>query len=566
MRDPVTEYAERVCAGEVAGVGELHRLACARHLADLSRPDLVWDAGAAGRVLGFASRLTLSEGVEPRPLVLLDCQAFDIGATFGWKTPDGLRRFRRRYKSVARQQGKTMENGVMGSYVAGFSGYRLGKLFCVATKKRQARLVWEEMAKFVRADPDLAAWFDVKDYKSLITATATGCTVEALSKEGGLDDGFRSIFASIDEIHQHRDNRIYKAIYNGTRALPETLVSMITTRGFELNSFCKEMDDYAVNVLRGAVTADDMFCDVYAPDEGDDPMEESSWRKSNPWTFANPRMVEQLRRDAQTARDMGGQELRDFLVKCANVWVGETDDTFVSPDAWAACADGRTLADFRGARCWAGVDLSSGGDLTTLSLEVEDEGGDPWVWSHSFMPRGRLAEHMQTDLAPYDLWERGGLITVTGGAGDFKNDYGFIVSELRRAVEGAGLRLMGVGIDPHNADGVLAQLEGLGAPVVIVKQSCRALNDATQDVQLLVRSGRYRHGADNELLTWSFLNARLVMNSFGEVKVDKRPRSRSRRIDPVDACVDAHFARMALPDAPVDAAAGVEEWLRLMGA
>lgn len=564
--DPVTEYAERVCSGDVEGVGELHRMACARHLADLSRSDVVWDAAASNRVLDYASRLTVAEGVCPRPLRLLDCQRFDIGATFGWKLPDGNRRFRRRYKSVARQQGKTMENGIMATYVAGFSGYRLGKLFCVATKKRQARLVWEDAEKFIRADPDLAEWFDVKDYKSLIVAKGTGCTIEALSKEGGLDDGFRSIFSSIDEIHQHRDNRIYKAIYNGTRSLPETLVSMITTRGFDLNSFCKEMDDYAVNVLRGSVTADDMFCDIFAPDKGDDPMSEAAWRKSNPWSFASERGIRQLRSDAQTARDMGGSDLRDFLTKCVNIWVDDADDTFVSPSDWDACATDAGLESFRGARCWAGVDLSSGGDLTTIALEFETPGGGCYAWSHSFMPRGRFSEHMQTDLAPYDLWERQGLLTVTGGQGDFKNDYGFIVSELRRAVDGLGLRLQAIGIDPHNADGVLGELESFGAPVVIVRQSCRTLNDPTQDIQLLVRSGLYLHDRANELMTWSFLNARTVMNSFEEVKVDKRPRARTKRIDPVDAAVDAHAARMLQGAEPVDLESGVEEWLRMMGA
>ena len=565
--DPVTEYAERVCAGEVEGAGELHRLACARHLADLSRTDLVWDAGAALRVLDYASCLTVAEGVRPQPLRLLDCQRFDVGATFGWKLPDGNRRFRRRYKSVARQQGKTMENGIMATYVAGFSGYRYGKLFCVATKKRQARLVWEDAERFVRADPDLAEWFDVKDYKSLITARGTGCTIEALSKEGGLDDGFRSIYASIDEIHQHRDNAIYKAIYNGTRALPETLVSMITTRGFDLNSFCKEMDDYAVSVLRGQFTADDMFCDIYAPDEGDDPMGEAAWRKSNPWTFASPKRVEQLRRDAQTARDMGGHDLRDFLTKCVNIWVEDADDTFIRPSDWDACAVSAPLSSFAGARCWAGVDLSSGGDLTTLALEVETPDGCSYAWSHSFMPRGRFSEHMQTDLAPYDLWESAGLLTVTGGQGDFKNDYGFIVRELRRAVDEYGLRLQGIGIDPHNADGVLGQLEAFDVPVVLVKQSCQSLNDATQDVQLLARSGRYLHDRANELMTWSFLNARLVMNSFEEVKVDKRPRARARRIDPVDACVDAHACRMGMGGASaVDVGARFDDFLHLMGA
>ena len=171
---------------------------------------------------------------------------------------------------MARQNGKTFENGIMGTNIAGFSGYQYGKLFTVATKKRQARLAWEEMSKFINIDKDLGEYFNVKDYKSVIEATETFCTIEALSKEAGLDDGFRSIFSSIDELHQHKDNKIYKALYNGTRALPETLVSMITTRGDKLNSFCKEMDDYCIKILRGVTLAEDFFVDIYCLDPGDD--------------------------------------------------------------------------------------------------------------------------------------------------------------------------------------------------------------------------------------------------------------------------------------------------------
>lgn len=565
MHDAVTSYAEAVASGKVEGVGTLHRKACERHLADLSRDDLVWDASASKRVLDFAGKLTILEGFAPSRLVLLPCQAFDIGCTFGWKLPDGRRRFRRRYKTVARQQGKSMENGIMGTYIAGFSGYHEGKLFCVATKKRQSRLVWEEMEKFIRADPDLAAWFAVKDYKSMIIAKHTNCTIEALSREGGLEDGFRSIFSSIDEIHQHRDNLIYKAIYNGTRRLPETLVSMITTRGYNLNSFCHDMDDYARNILEGTVTADDFFVDMYVPDEGDDPFDEATWRKSNPLSMSTAQGIEQMRIDAATARDMGGRDLKDFLVKCVNMWVDNTDDTFIRADDWKACGSPRTLDDFEGQPCWIGLDLSSGGDLTTIAMEFEC-GDGAYVWSHSYMPRGRLEEHMQTDLAPYDVWESDGLITVTGGVMDFKNDYGFILSELRRAVDEHGLKVQGIGIDPHNADGILGALESYGCPVVVVKQSCQALNDATVDIQLLIRSQKYEHDERNELMTWSFMNARVVRNSFDEIKVDKRPGQHTKRIDPVDACVDAHAVRMALAsEESFDADEAMSEFLNMMG-
>ena len=574
--DRVTSYAHAVAAGEVEGVGELHRLACQRHLRDLERErtpafPYYWDPEAAERVLDYAETLTIAEGSEPKPVELIPSQVFDIGATFGWKkVANGCRRFRRRYKSMARQNGKTFENGILGTYIGGFAGYKHGKLFTVATKKRQARLAWEEMAKFVRIDPDLGELFTVKDYKSTIEALETSCTIEALSREAGLDDGFRSIFSSIDELHQHRDNKIYKAIYNGTRSLPETLVSMITTRGDQLNSFCKEMDDYAIKVLRGLTTAEDLFIDIYCLDPGDDIWNEANWIKANPFLCRDPEKLETLRQDAKTARDMGGGELRDFLTKCLNMWVKNTDDQLIDPEAWKACGSERTLADIVAAGhrdCWVGLDLSSGGDLTTLALEFPLEGVRYYLYSHSFMPRGRLEEHIETDLAPYDLWESQGLITVTGGSTDYMNDYKFIVSHLAELQERYGLNFLGIGIDPHNAAGVLQDLESFGCPVVKITQSARNLNDATVAVQLLTKGGQLEYDQRNELLTWSMVNAAIVRNSFEEIKVDKKPGARFKRIDPVDACIDAHALMLISTggENAVDVAGALDEYLAMMG-
>ena len=571
--DRVTRHARAVVSGQ-RKAGELHKLACKRHLQDLDRQNstdfpYIWRPEAADEVLQYAETLTVAEGDEPRPVKLLEEQAFDIGCTFGWyRTANNKRRFRRRYKSMGRQNGKTFENGIMGTYIAGFGGYNYGKLFTVATKKRQARLAWEDMQKFITIDPDLNEYFVVKDYKSLIEALETHCTIEALSKEAGLDDGFRSIYSSIDEIHQHKDNKIYKALYNGTRALPETLVSMITTRGDRLNSFCKEMDDYAVKILKGLATAEDFFVDIYCLDPDDDIWDPDNWIKANPFICApgNEALFEVLKQDAQTARDMGGADLRDFLTKALNMWVENTDDAFINTEKWKKCGSDRTLEDFRGRTCWVGLDLSSGGDLTTLALEFEEPDDRFYIWSHSFMPRGRLEEHIETDLAPYDLWVEMELITVTGGATDYKNDYKFIIKQLAELVETYDLKIAAIGIDPHNADGILADLEAFGAPVVIITQSARALNDATVDIQLLVKSESIEYNRNNELLTWSFTNARTVRNSFDEIKVDKRPGQQYKRIDPVDAAIDAHAVRIkSRPEEQVDVESELTNYLDMMG-
>ena len=423
------------------------------------------------------------------------------------------------------------------------------------------------MSKFITIDPDLSTYFDVKDYKSVIEAVTTHCTIEALSREGGLEDGFRAIYASVDEIHQHKDNKIYKALYNGTRALDETLVSMITTRGDKLNSFCKEMDDYAIKVLKGLATAEDFFIDIYCLDATDDIWNPENWVKANPFICApgNEAKFETLKTDAQTARDMGGADLRDFLTKSLNMWVQNTDDQFIHADKWQECGSRRTLEDFRGRDCWVGLDLSSGGDLTTFALEFPD--GDKYYFhSHSFMPRGRLEEHIETDLAPYDLWVGMELITVTGGSTEFKNDYGFIIKELQRLRDEYGLKFLGIGVDPHNFDGIRQDLEAFGCPVVVIVQSCKSLNDATVDLQLLCKSGKLEYHQNNELLTWSFLNASIVRNSFDEIKVDKKPGQRFKRIDPVDACIDAHACMLKNKTADVvDVESELDKYLAAMG-
>ena len=571
VKDRATEYAKKVVSGEVVA-GLPHIQACQRHLNDLKKSQTdseypyIWMPSLSERIINYAETLTIVEGQAPRQVQLYECQCFDIGVPFGWVTKEGFRRFRRSYKSMARQNGKTFQNGITGSYIAGFSGYQYGKLFTVATKKRQARLAWEEISKFIKSDPDLAEIFKVQDYKSMITALQTMCTIEALSREAGLDDGFRSIYSSIDELHQHRDNSIYKAIYNGTRSLDETLVSMITTRGSNLSSFCYEMDSYCLNILNGTVVADDFFVDIYCLNPDDDPWDERNWVKANPVLCRTAKGIETLRRDAETARDMGGMDLRDFLIKCLNMWVQNADNQYIDVEKWKKCGSKRKISDFRGQSCWVGLDLSSGGDLTTLSLEFPLENDRIYLYSHSFMPRGRIDEHIASDLAPYDIWENQGLLTVTGGSGDYKNDYKYIISHLRELQEAYDLTFQGIGYDPHNADGILSELESFGCPLLMVTQSAKFLNDATVDIQLLCKSELIEYDEENELLTWSFVNAKTVRNSFGEVKVDKEPHAKHKRIDPVDAVIDSHTIMLKNREKlKVDVESELDVYLKKMG-
>lgn len=571
VQDRATLHAERVVSGQEPSC-LTHRMACERHLNEIAKQGtkefpFVWCPEKSEKILRYAEMLTIAEGAQPRPVRLHDFQCFDLGVPFGWVHAEtGFRRIRRKYKSVARQNGKTFENGITGSYIANWGGYNFGKLFTAATKKRQARIAWEEIQKFITVDKDLQALFDVKDYKSLIIAKRTGCTIEALSRESGLDDGFRAIFCSVDEIHQHKDNGIYKALYNGQASLDEALISMITTRGKSLNSFCREMDDYCLQILAGTAEADDFFVDIYTLDKEDDPFDESVWYKANPHLVTVPSALEQLRRDAQTAKQMGGFEMSDYMTKRQNLWYEYGDTQYITPNEWKLGRTEMTIENMRGRKCFAGLDLSSGGDLTSLALLFPLDDGKIYVWSHSYIPAKRLEEHIITDTAPYDVWAKSGLLTPSEAVGGLKNDYLQIVADLKELQEKFEINIACIGYDPHNADAFLEELDTLGAPLLEVKQSARFLSDTTVDFALEVKAGNVLYDQRNALMSWSIVNAKKTKNSFDEIKVDKEVNARHARIDVVDAIIDAHVAyRKSSKEETPDYETVVEDYLKKMG-
>jgi phage terminase large subunit-like protein len=56
----------------------------------------------------------------------------------------------------------------------------------------------------------------------------------------------------------------------------------------------------------------------------------------------------------------------------------------------------------------------------------------------------------------------------------------------------------------------------------------------------------------------------VVTNSFGEIKVDKEPNQRYKRIDPVDAAIDAHVIAMK-PATKIDLDESIGKFMDLMG-
>ncbi|MEG0133397.1 MAG: terminase TerL endonuclease subunit [Clostridium sp.] len=546
--DRVTQYAIDVLDGkEIAG--EYVKLACKRHLDDLEKSKLApykyeFDIEKSLRIIDYAETLYIAEGEEKLQLELYSFQDFILGSLNGWVTKGtGYRRFRTSYIQLGRQNGKSFLNGILGTFYGNFDGYNYGQIYCTATKHAQAMIVFMEMVKFINSDEDLKELFKVQEYKSTIICNITNSLITALGRDTKSIDGFRPLLGIVDEYHAHKDNQMYKLLEGGIKKMKQALISVITTAGFDLNTPCFELYEYCCNLLKGVFTNESQFVYIAKMDEKDDIWNPENWIKANPTLAFDKLALENLIPVGDTARDMGGETLRDFITKQLNIWIQATDNVYIKDIlAWKNLASEMSLEDMRGKECYVGLDLSSGGDLTSLGLVFpfyNDEGFKKYfLHSHSFMPSKRLAEHIKTDKAPYDMWVMEGLITLTETLGGIKTDYKYIIAYLKEIVKKYDLKVRMICYDPHNASAFLNDLEETGWDSLLITQSCKYLNDATVDFKLEVESSNIIYNKEEgKVLTWSLANAKVVHNSFKEQKIDKDLAQ--KRIDCVDAIIDA---------------------------
>lgn len=536
VTDRCTQYALDVVAG-IMHSGEYVRLACQRHLDDLEKAKAApyryyFDVKKSEEIINFAEELTIAEGEEQENVTAYPFQCFILGSLNGWRTKEkGHRRFRTSYVQLGRQNGKSFINGILACYYGNFDGYKYGKIYCTATKQDQANIVWEEIEKFINSDEELSEWFKIHEHNHTIDCLFTHSEIKALSGDTKSLDGHRAYLGIVDEYHAHKTNQMYKLLEGGIKKLKSALISVITTAGFDLKSPCYKLYEYCCNLLKGVFENDSQFVYIAQLDAEDDLYKKENWLKANPILEFDEDALENLVPIANTARDMGGEDLRDFLVKQLNMWMQWSNSLYIKDiKDWKRCAVLKSLKDFRGSKCYVGVDLSSGGDLTSIAIVIPymvDGVKKYFVHTHSFIPASRVDDHIKTDKVPYDVWIAKGLVTVT---------------------------------------------ETLGFDSVSITQTAKELNDATVDFRLEVRAGNVEIegvevGKDkkkvvpfDELLTWSIANAKTISNSYGEIKIDKAVDE--DRIDPIDAIIDAWKAAMKEEYKP-DTNEVVNEWLEM---
>ncbi len=479
----------------------------------------------------FERYLTHSVGEwAGQPFQLAAWQRDTIATLFGWFRPDGTRRYRECYLTVARKNGKSTLGAGVGLKLTLADGEPGSKVYSAAADADQAAIVFETAQAMIQASEPLRG--RTKLYRRSIVAAKTHSAYKVLSAAPKTKHGLHAHGVLFDELHAQPNRELWDVMKTSTAARRQPMILAMTTAGWDRSSICWEVYDFARRVRDGQVSAPDFLPVVYeVPAEAD-------WRDKLLWGLANPSLGVTVGADyleAQFARALTTPAYENtFRNLHLNQWTAQAS-RWLPMLMWHKSGERIDRSALVGRPCFGGLDLSTSRDLTALVLLFPPlSPGERWqVLCEFWLPEERVAGGIDRDPAPYAEWARAGHLHLTEGN---VVDYAAVrarVRELSREFD-----LVELGYDPYNAEQLCNQQLGGEDGLVVrpVRQGYLTLSPAAKELERMLLAGSLNHGI-NPVLTWCADNVSVRTDPAGNIKPDK---STSRgRIDGVVALVIA---------------------------
>lgn len=478
--------------------------------AGLSRPE---------RVIAFIESRRITSGMHAgKPFLLRPWQKAKIYATYGNLTSEGRRIVRTLLDTMARKNGKTQFAAALAlCHMVGPEAEPRGQVFSAAADRNQAALIFRELEAFILDDDALVARCNVQRFAKkieVLEGDGAGTIYEALSSDARKAHGLSPSFAVCDELAQWPSRELYDNLVTGTGARLEPLVVVISTASSDPLHVMSELVAYGRRVISGEIE-DPTFAAFIAevPDDAD------IWDEQN-WYLANPglgdfRSLEEMRQFAERAKRMPAAE-----AVFRNLYLNQAvspDERLIPEAEWRACAKPLNLDECLGLTCYAGLDLSSTTDLTSLVLVFPDADLHLSVFPFFWLPEDGLADREDKDRVPYRAWrEKGFLFTTPGRAIDKRFPLRFLAS----CQERFDLRI--VRYDRWRIEDLktLAADDGIMLPLEPHGQGYKDMGPAVDAFEIALKNRTLYH-PNHPILNWNAANVRAMVDPTGARKPAK---------------------------------------------
>lgn len=505
-----------------------------------------FDTEKAERGVAFFERLRHTKGKWAGvPFQLAPYQDRVIRDVFGTVNKDGTRQYRTVYIEVPRKNGKSELGGGFALKLLAADGEPGPEVYGAAFSRDQASIVFRVASTMVKSAPFLSQQLRVVDSTKRITFPKMNGFYRAIPGEVEQAHGFNMNGGVFDEFHTQKTRFLYDALATSVGAREQPLLVIITTAGYDRESICFELHEYAEAILRGAIADPTFYPCVFSAGEDEDWTDEDVWHRANP-ALGLFRNIDEMRALCERAKQVPALE-NTFRQLYLNQWTKQSN-RWISMDLWDRNAgDAINEDDLEGRGCYGFLDLSAVSDLTAWVMIFPRE-GDPDkidVLPRFWVPEVRLTDPLNRWRSQYVDWHRRGYLKTTPGDAI---DYGFIRQQVIADASRFGLQRMNVDRLFQGAQLGMELAEEIGEDrVFAMGMGFASFASPMAEFERRLLGSKINHGG-NPVLRWMADSLAVKKDPAGNLKPDKA--SSQGKIDGIVGIVGALDAQMRTVEEP----------------
>ena len=539
--NPIREYWEEIQSGKTRVSQKVYKTY--RHvIREMDRTDspYFYDPRRANHILEFFENyLHHSKGKCGGQLVKLELWEKAMLATaYGFVDIEGYRQYRETLLIVGKKNGKSLLASGVGLYMLHADGEPGPEIYAVATKRDQAKIIWQEAKRMVRKSPSLA-----KRTRSLVAELDSDWNdgvFKPLASDSDTLDGLNIHCALMDEIHQWKNGRaLFDIIADGVIAREQPMIFETSTAGTIREDIYDDKYEEAERIINGYDDPDGYHDEHFLPliYELDS---RNEWTDPNAWIKANPGLGP-IKSKKALADKVEKAKANPALVR--NLVCKEFNIRETSSEAWLNFEelDNRETFDLKKLKPRYGIggaDLSSTTDLTAAKVifRVPD---DPkiYVLSMYWIAEDLLEKRVKEDQIPYDKWHERELLRLCPGNSVHAK---YVKDWFIEVQEKLDIYLPWIGYDSWSAKywvEDMADYFGQNAMIPVI-QGKKTLSDPMKRLHNDLCSKLVIYN-NNPIDKWCLANTAYDEDKNGNIQPHKTSKP-TRRIDGTAALLDAY--------------------------
>ena len=447
-----------------------------------------------------------------------------IQALFGFVDKEtGIRKYKKGALFIGRKNGKSTMDSGLANFMLTKDGEGGAEVYSVATKRDQAKVVWDEAKRMIKKSPELNK--RIRCLVGGIFYDKTDSFMKALASDSNSLDGLNAHFVICDEVHAWKDKNLLDVMYDSMSAREQPMLLETSTMGTVRESVFDNEYEYFSDIIKGyegiegGIVDETVLPVIYELDNPNEWQDEKKWYKANPG-LGTIKNIKDLRDKVNRAKN-NPIELVNLLCKDFNIRQNE-QDKWITFDI-ANNEEKYNIEDLFDTYAIGGVDLSSTTDLTCATLLIMKH-NKKYVLQQYFIPSERLEFKIKDDKIPYDKWEKRGLVTICDGA---KVNYSDVTQWFLRMNEEYDISPLWIGYDPWNTQYWVEEMKECGFEMLEVRQGAKTMSNPMKQLEadLIEKNINYNN---NPILKWCLCNTSVKRDENDNIRPVKGQKQRAR--------------------------------------